>query len=458
MQPVTRSRTSLFRSYRESRVGPAPLTPRYLDDDDEFDLDSEEAGLIAGADPRSRGLSTPALGRSAGRKGRQRTGAARSSGAASRSDGPLPPEWVDWADRVDELVLAIKPKMVQLDKLHAKHLLPGFKDRSAEEREIESLATSITTDFRTCQAHIRRIAEQSKALLATRPRDPAEAELKRIDLIMAANVQTALATRVQDLSTTFRKKQANYLRQLKGNEDRAAEQQTKASYDPLFALADDEQTSRSVLAPGTPSLAQQQLFAPSTTEATDAIDRRNAEIQSIAQSIADLADMFKDLSSLVIDQGTLLDRVDWNVEQMNTEVKGAVKELTQATRYQRRSGKCQLIFLLILLVTGCVIVLTFRPPKRLWSASPNPSSASGEGEGEHVATNEELAQKISEELNGRRGRRAVELGLGPGVGSTSRRRELPKSKLPVVLRRRRRAERAVDAEKVRTAADDPERP
>lgn len=90
--------------------------------------------------------------------------------------------------------------------------------------------------------------------------------------------------------------------------------------------------SRSVLAPGTPSLAQQQLFAPSTTEATDAIDRRNAEIQSIAQSIADLADMFKDLSSLVIDQGTLLDRVDWNVEQMNTEVKGAVKELTQATR------------------------------------------------------------------------------------------------------------------------------
>lgn len=129
--------------------------------------------------------------------------------------------------------------VVQLDKLHAKHLLPGFKDRSAEEREIEALATSITTvstprlsipwvhpdptltppsfwprtqDFRTCQSHIRRIAEQSQSLLANRPRDPVEAEMKRIDLIMAANVQTALATRVQELSTTFRKKQADYLR------------------------------------------------------------------------------------------------------------------------------------------------------------------------------------------------------------------------------------------------------
>ena len=31
-----------------------------------------------------------------------------------------------------------------LDKLHAKHVLPGFADRSAEERDIESLSSDIT--------------------------------------------------------------------------------------------------------------------------------------------------------------------------------------------------------------------------------------------------------------------------------------------------------------------------
>lgn len=31
-----------------------------------------------------------------------------------------------------------------LDKLHAKHVLPGFTDRSAEEREIEMMTTDIT--------------------------------------------------------------------------------------------------------------------------------------------------------------------------------------------------------------------------------------------------------------------------------------------------------------------------
>lgn len=31
-----------------------------------------------------------------------------------------------------------------LDKLHAKHVLPGFTDRSTEEREIEMMSTDIT--------------------------------------------------------------------------------------------------------------------------------------------------------------------------------------------------------------------------------------------------------------------------------------------------------------------------
>ena len=34
--------------------------------------------------------------------------------------------------------------VVQLDKLTAKHVLPGFTDRTFEERQIEELTTEIT--------------------------------------------------------------------------------------------------------------------------------------------------------------------------------------------------------------------------------------------------------------------------------------------------------------------------
>lgn len=129
------------------------------------------------------------------------------------------------------------------------------------------------------------------------------------------------------------------------------------------------------------------------------LSQRDSEISAIAQSITDLADLFKDLSSLVIDQGTLLDRVDYNVEQIGVDVKSAVEELKVATTYvelsfplkthvfnlltiyfslslslsyQKRSGKCQLIFLLLLLISAAIIILWFKPPRPTSSPPPLP--------------------------------------------------------------------------------------
>lgn len=60
--------------------------------------------------------------------------------------------------------------------------------------------------------------------------------------------------------------------------------------------------------------------------------RRDRELTEIAKSIAQLAELFKDLSAMVIDQGTLLDSVEYNIEQTAVQVQEAVKELDVATR------------------------------------------------------------------------------------------------------------------------------
>ena len=59
-----------------------------------------------------------------------------------------------------------------------------------------------------------------------------------------------------------------------------------------------------------------------------AIAQREREINDIARGIIELADIFKDLQTMVIDQGTMLDRIDYNVERMAVDVKAADKELT----------------------------------------------------------------------------------------------------------------------------------
>ena len=51
------------------------------------------------------------------------------------------------------------------------------------------------------------------------------------------------------------------------------------------------------------------------------INTRSNEIEELTKSINDLAVLFKDLSVLVIEQGTILDRIDYNIENAEKNTK-----------------------------------------------------------------------------------------------------------------------------------------
>jgi syntaxin 16 len=80
-----------------------------------------------------------------------------------------------------------------------------------------------------------------------------------------------------------------------------------------------------------------QQTAQKSFQSNDAvIAQREQEINDIAKGIIELADIFKDLQTMVIDQGTMLDRIDYNVERMAVDVKEAEKELTTVSPLVRR--------------------------------------------------------------------------------------------------------------------------
>ena len=120
----------------------------------------------------------------------------------------LPPRWLDIQDEVTELLDIIARKSADLERLHQKHVLPGFDDEEVkvkEEISIERMTQDITRGFHQCQNAIQKIEMMVREARA-------QGSVSKGDETMARNLQISLASRVQEASAGFRKKQSTYLK------------------------------------------------------------------------------------------------------------------------------------------------------------------------------------------------------------------------------------------------------
>jgi len=284
----------------------------------------------------------------------------------------LPPRWLDIQDDITAHLAEVASKMKKLEQLHAKHVLPGFDDESVkakEEREIEGLTQEITRRFTTCQNRIRKIDQLVREQVQQQGGSIAKA-----DETMARNLKISLASRVSEVSTLFRKKQAAYLKKLRSLggmstplDNRAGTPVSQNPYtDPAMMESETDRSSAQS------TLLQTAQVRRRTGVMDAAIEQREREIEQIAQGVIDLSNMFQELNSMIIDQGSLLDRIDYNVERTAEHVKAAEKELKVATGYQKKSTKRKAILLLILLVVGMFILLLIKPKRRSAQTAPVP--------------------------------------------------------------------------------------
>ncbi|KAB8621889.1 hypothetical protein FH972_026000 [Carpinus fangiana] len=87
------------------------------------------------------------------------------------------------------------------------------------------------------------------------------------------------------------------------------------------------------------------------------IVERETEIRQIEQSVGELNELFRDVASMVHDQGAMIDTIEGNVVNVRDDTRGADTELTQANRYQRNARSKAFCLLLILAIVVLVIIL-----------------------------------------------------------------------------------------------------
>ncbi|KAK4796915.1 hypothetical protein SAY86_029241 [Trapa natans] len=270
----------------------------------------------------------------------------------------LPPAWVDVSEDIAANVERARVKMAELAKAYAKALMPSFGDGKEVQRLIEGLSLEITDLIRRSEKKLMRLSAAG----------PSE------DSNVRKNVQRSLATDLQTLSMELRKKQSTYLKRLRQQKECQDGVDLEMNLGGSRSQMEDDDF-------GGMGFSEHQMARLKKSEALSA--EREREIQQVvktsyqfhfstkshalsfmnsyflsflqvAQSVNELAQIMKDLSVLVIDQGTIVDRIDYNIQNVATTVDNGLKQLQKAERTQKKGG---MVMCATVLVIMCFIML-----------------------------------------------------------------------------------------------------
>ncbi|CAD5221971.1 unnamed protein product [Bursaphelenchus xylophilus] len=262
---------------------------------------------------------------------------------AFKQSANVTPSWVNVLDEVNFELTKIRSRKQKLKESQQKHLQrPDFSEDSAlaEQETIKDLTDDLTGVFTHTRRLIKVIEDSDREVFSS------SQHLKE-------NVITTLLFELSAELSDFRQTQSAYMKKLDSR---------KKTVD-LFSLATESQNPYE-----TSFLSQEAQQQPDDQELTidqiqaiieneQYVKEREREVIKISKSILELNTLFKDLAQLVIDQGTILDRIDYNVENSVLQIKSAHRSVQKAERNQRtRKMQCIVVLacmnLFVLLLLG----------------------------------------------------------------------------------------------------------
>jgi len=154
------------------------------------------------------------------------------------------------------------------------------------------------------------------------------------------------ASKIQELTIQFRQYQRQFLENLKYKEIRSNKYIDNEIIESTLQNFDRIEQG----------FTETQLRQLNTIE-IDAQQKKTKDIIVIAKSINELAQLFQELNILVVEQGTILDRIDYNVDNTMQYLKVSHKEIVKAEKYQKSSQTMLCIIVLFFLIVICALIL-----------------------------------------------------------------------------------------------------
>jgi syntaxin 16 len=256
------------------------------------------------------------------------------------------PQWVHCVKEFDAHCDAVECELLRLSALQRQRLLVTF-NMSQEEAVEQDLRDTMTTVHESLHAVEVLLSAPYGVFGANCSSATYESDAARSSRL---NARKSLAKRLLELSRKYRMLQRDFDACLahqhtfgkkspqKNKDAKQASSMLKRPWKMSNELSFlTESTERRVLehldtrCPGENIMTLEQMAQLEEHEAL--VAARNDDVEAVAKSITDVAQIFKELAVLVIDQGTVLDRIDYNMENVAERTQAATRQLVKASNF-----------------------------------------------------------------------------------------------------------------------------
>ncbi|XP_040177012.1 syntaxin-3 isoform X2 [Rana temporaria] len=234
----------------------------------------------------------------------------------------------------------ISESVVETKKLHSIILsapLPEQKTKDDLENltlEIKKAANNVRTRLKAMEHSIEQEEGQSSA-----------------DLRIRKSQHSVLSRKFVDVMTKYNEAQVDFRERSKGRIQRQLEITGKNT-------TDDE--LEEMLESGNPNIFTSGIINDSqiSRQALSEIESRHRDIVRLESSLKELHDMFMDIAMLVENQGSLIDRIENNMDESVGFVERAVADTKKAVKYQSEARRKKIMILICCIILVIIIAST----------------------------------------------------------------------------------------------------
>jgi len=245
--------------------------------------------------------------------------------------------YVESYKKVNNILDDLLTNFASLKSFQQERIKPKFIDEEIEnkkiDKEIDKITIKMMKKIKFCESLIKVIKSK-------------KSESNTLLEKVKNNIKLYLITRIQNFSNEFRQNQQQHLKYLKEMG--------------VITYNDNDNTNSSESFIDNKDEENKNFLYTKEDDINLQIKKRDEDINVLAKSISELSDIFKDLQSIVQEQGTILDRIDYNINLSYENTQQGLNSIKKAEEHQKESCFRKAILLLFFIIFVETILILFK--------------------------------------------------------------------------------------------------